>query len=412
MRPGTALATLDHMDGYDAPARPGPDQLSLQIRRLGTAVLSKDLLVASVLLVLQLGGAFAAEYHGRAPSHLDVDAWILVVVGPIALIVWRRHPVAVLWITLAATLGPSGSRSAYLSLVVAFFLAATGGHRRAAWAVIVVGYVGSLWLAPLVWGQSLPSLDAALILGGWLTVLVVAAEVVRMRRERAAERRVAHRVEERRRVSEDRLRMARDLHDVIGHNISLINVQATMGLDLIDADPAQARAALAAIKTVSKDAVGELRAMLAALRHDESDAPRQPAPGLDRLEELVEAARAAGLPVVTEVSGPRLALPSAVDLTAYRIIQESLTNATRHAPGAPVTIRITYQPHAVLLEVLDDGLVMTRIGAAENGWSGGPGSGITGMRERAAAVGGRVDAGVRPGGGFRVAARLPLDAPE
>jgi hypothetical protein len=167
--------------------------------------------------------------------------------------------------------------------------------------VIVVGYVGSLWLAPLVWGQSLPSLDAALILGGWLTVLVVAAEVVRMRRERVAESRAARRVEERRRVTEDRLRMACDLDDVIGHNISLINVQATMGLDLIDADPARARAALAAIKTVSKDALGELRAMLAALRQDEIDAPRQPAPGLDRLDELVEATRAAGLPVVTEV---------------------------------------------------------------------------------------------------------------
>ena len=374
---------------------------------------ANDLLLAGVLLVVQLGGSFAAAHHHRAQSQLDVGAWILVVVGPVALLAWRRHPVAVLWITFVATLGPSGSRAAYFSLVVAFFLAATGGHRRAASAVIVVGYVGSLWLAPLVWGQSMASLDDALILGGWLAVLVVRAEVVRMRRERVAETRAARRAEERRRVSEERLRMARDLHDVIGHNISLINVQATMGLDLIDADPDQARAALAAIKTVSKDALGELRAMLAALRHDETDAPRQPAPGLDRLGELVEATRAAGLPVVTEVSGPRVALPSAVDLTAYRIVQESLTNAARHAPGAPVTIRITYQPHAVLLEVLDDGHVMTRIGAPrERAFSVGLGSGITGMRERAEALGGRLDAGVRPGGGFRVAALLPLVAAE
>jgi signal transduction histidine kinase len=230
-----------------------------------------------------------------------------------------------------------------------------------------------------------------------------------MRLERVAESRAARRAEERRRVSEDRLRMARDLHDVIGHNISLINVQATMGLDLIDSEPAQARAALAAIKTVSKDALGELRAMLTALRQDEMDAPREPAPGLDRLDELVDLTRAAGLPVVIEVSGHRVALPAAVDLTAYRIIQESLTNAARHAPGAPVTIRITYQPQAVLVEVLDDGHAMTRIGAAGgHTFSGEPGSGITGMRERAAALGGRLDAGMRPGGGFRVAARLPL----
>jgi len=400
------------MDGYTTPAEPRAPRLAGRLRRLGSAMSATDLLLAGVLLVVQLGGSFAAEHHHRAQSQLGVVAWILVVVGPVALLAWRRHPVAVLWITLAATLGPSGSRAAYFSLLVAFFLAATGGHRRAAWAVIVVGFVSSVWLAPLAWGQSLTSLDGALILGGWLAVLVVTAEVVRMRRERVAETRAALQAEERRRVSEERLRMARDLHDVIGHNISLINVQAAMGLDLIDTDPDHARAALAAIKMVSKDALGELRAMLAALRQDETDAPRQPAPGLDRVDELVEVTRAAGLPIVTEVSGPRVTLPAAVDLTAYRIIQESLTNVARHAPGAPVTIRITYRPHEILIEVLDDGHVLTSVGASANQpLSMGPGSGIPGMRERAVALGGHLDAGTRPGGGFRIAAHLPLDSP-
>jgi signal transduction histidine kinase len=242
-----------------------------------------------------------------------------------------------------------------------------------------------------------------------MAVLVVAAEVVRMRRERAAESRAVHRAEERRQVSEERLRMARDLHDVIGHNISLINVQATMGLDLIDAQPDQARAALGAIKTVSKDALGELRAMLAALRQDDEGAPREPAPGLGRLDGLVDLTRAAGLHVITEESGRRVQLPAAVDVTAYRIIQESLTNVARHAPGASATIRITYQPNSVLVEVVDDGRVMTSNGASSDGDApAGQGSGIAGMRERAVALGGRLDAGVHPDGGFHVEACLPL----
>ena len=398
------------MAGVDERVGPVTGQWTLRLPRPGGRIARSDLLLAGVVLVLQVGLTALAEAHHRHQSRPGVTEWVLLLVGPLALLAWRRHPVMVLWVTFVATVGPDAPRFSYLSLIVAFFLAAISGHRGAAWTVIVVGYVGALWLAPLVWGQSLASLDAALILGGWLAVLVVAAEVVRLRRERVAETRAARQVEERRRASEERLQMARDLHDVIGHNISLMNVQAAVGLDLMDSHPEQARAALAAIKAVSKDALGELRTMLAALRQDGDEAPRSPAPGLDQLDELVGLTQAVGLHVTVETTGPPVALPAAADLTAYRIVQEALTNVTRHAPGAAVRIRIDYRPEAVMVEIVDTGCPNPRaVAATYDATRAGNGTGIAGMRERATALGGGLEAGLRPGGGFRVSARLPLE---
>jgi len=190
---------------------------------------------------------------------------------------------------------------------------------------------------------------------------------------------------------------------VIGHNISLINVQASMGLDLMDSQPEQARAALSAIKSVSKEALEELRTMLTTLRQDAAAAPRSPAPGLDRLPELIELTRAAGLSVEAEVAGKAPPLPAAVHLAAYRIIQESLTNVACHAGRARVTVRVTYDDTNMHVEIDDDGTA-----PSSSGTPIGTGSGITGMRERAVALGGELSAGFRPGGGFRVSARLPV----
>jgi signal transduction histidine kinase len=388
------------MDNVDHPAsRTG--QLS---RRLDGLDWRRDLALPAVLLVVQLAGAAATVAGHHSPTkHLGSADWVLLVVGPLALVFRRRWPVAVLWVAFAATLTPSGAWSANLSLIVAFFLAATSGHRRAAWVVIVIGYLSSVWLAPLAYGNPVGSLTFALALAGWLAVLVIAAEVVRLRRERTVESRATRALEARRRASEERLQMARDLHDVIGHNISLINVQAGVGLDLMDTQPEQARAALAAIKAVSKDALDELRSMLTALRQGDEDAPRAPAPGLDRLDELVEATRTAGIPVTVQTVGETRSLPAAVDLAAYRIVQESLTNVARHASPATATVRITHSPDELDIEVRDDGRT-----PATNGASPWTGSGIAGMRERADALGGRLQAGPRPGGGFAVTAHLPL----
>jgi signal transduction histidine kinase len=199
--------------------------------------------------------------------------------------------------------------------------------------------------------------------------------------------------------------MARDLHDVIGHNISLINVQAAVGLDLMDSQPDQARAALAAIKVVSKEALNELRTMLTALREDDEDAPRSPAPGLTRLPELVDLTRAAGLSVSIEVRGDVVALPTPVDLA------ESLTNVARHAGPVAATVRLTYETSLLVIEVVNYRRVVVSAGppaAAAGPPAAAAGSGIIGMRERASALGGTLRAGPRAPGGFRVTARLPF----
>jgi signal transduction histidine kinase len=328
--------------------------------------------------------------------------WVLLAVGPVALVARRRHPVLVLWVTLAGTLAPSGTGLTHLSFLVAFFVAATAGELHAALLALALTFAWTIWLAPLAYGYRIPPLNDALLLAGWLVALAIAAEATRIRAERAAATRASRQLDQRRHQSEERLRIARDLHDVIGHNISLINVQASMGLDLMDSQPEQARAALSAIKSASKEALVELRTMLTPLRGDDDVAPRSPAPGLDRLPELIELTRAAGLTVEVEVIGAA-PLPAAVELAAYRIIQESLTNVARHAGRVRVTVRVTYEDATVHVEIDDDGTAPSDGPAAI-----GTGSGIAGMRERATALGGYLSAGFRPDGGFRVSARLPV----
>ena len=364
-----------------------------------------DLALPLVLLAVQLTGAavFGETFRLFGPPRpLGAVDWVLLVVGPVALIAWRRHPVLALWVSLAGMLSTSGF--AHVSFVVAFFVAASAGKRYSAWLVLALAFVWDIWLAPLAYGYGVPPANDALLLAGWLLALVIAAEATRIRAERAAATRANRQTEQRRQQSEERLRIARELHDVIGHDISLINVQASMGLDLMDSQPEQARAALSAIKSASKEALEELRTMLTTLRRDDDDsAPRSPAPGLDRLPELIELTRAAGLSVDVEVAGKAPPLPAAVHLAVYRIIQESLTNVARHAGRARVTVRVAYDDADVRVEIDDDGLAPSAGATAI-----GTGSGITGMRERAAALGGDLSAGFRHGGGFRVSARLPV----
>ena len=373
---------------------------------LRTLSLRRDLALPLVLLAVQLTGAAVAgqTFHLFSPPRsLGAVDWVLLVAGPVALVARRRHPMPALWVCLAATLPwSSGSGWAHVSFIIAFFVAATAGKRYSAWLALAIDFAVAIWLAPLIFDYSYPPLNDTLLLAGWTLAVAIAAEATRFRAERAAATRASRQIEQRRRQSEERLRVARDLHDVIGHNISLINVQASMGLDLMDSQPEQARVALSAIKSASKEALEELRTMLTTLRHDD-DAPRSPAPRLDRLPELIELTRAAGLSVEVEVTGTAPPLPTTVHLAAYRIIQESLTNVARHAGRARVTVRVTYDDADVHVEIEDDGKAPSGADSAI-----GTGSGITGMRERAAALGGGLSAGFRHGGGFRVSARLPV----
>ncbi|WP_410050175.1 sensor histidine kinase [Actinomadura sp. CNU-125] len=202
--------------------------------------------------------------------------------------------------------------------------------------------------------------------------------------------------------------MARELHDVLAHNISMINVQAGVALHLIDDDPGQARTALAAIKEASKEALTEMRSVIGALRAQGETAPRTPTAGLDRLDELLARAESAGLTVEAEITGDRGPLHAGTSLAAFRIVQEALTNVTRHAGPGPVTarVRIAYRDQEIEVRVEDDGRGVSLLDDRPAG------SGIRGMRERAAALGGTFEAGPRPGGGFAVRATLPRDAPD
>lgn len=213
---------------------------------------------------------------------------------------------------------------------------------------------------------------------------------------------MARRQESLRRVGEERLRIARELHDVLAHNVSLINVQAGVALHLLDEHPEQAEPALAAIKQASAETLREMRSVLGTLRQADEHAPRGPAPGLARLEELVERMGSAGLEVRVAVEGQRRSLPAAVDLAAYRIVQEALTNVTRHAGGATARVRLSYGARDLLVEVVNDSRRVPAPAPIVEG------NGIVGMRERAAGLGGEFSAGPRFGG-FLVQARLPLE---
>ena len=381
-----------------------------------------DVAVAALVGVVQLGLTTAVAHRQPDRQPLDLLAYLLLAAGPVAL-VWRwRSPAWVLaavmtsnvvYFALGYPYGP-----AWLSLIVALWTAVTGGARRAAWITAFAGLAAYFTLAALL-GRAEPTtpLSVAAHLG-WLLLVLVAAEValaVRQRRQ-AAERTRAE--EARRRAGEERMRIARELHDVLAHNISLINVQAGVALHLMDEQPGQSRSALVAIKQASSDALGELRSVLDVLRQGDEAPPRAPASGLAQLDSLVAGAEATGINVKARVEGTPRPLPAGTDLAAFRIVQESLTNVARHAGPATATVRIAYGDKDLTVQVDDDGrgaAVDEGLESAsgrrptDSGRPGRPGQGLVGMRERVAALGGELTTGPRPGGGFRVHARLPLD---
>jgi signal transduction histidine kinase len=360
--------------------------------------------------VVHVGGTLLASLHQPERRSIDALALLLLLAGPAALAFRRRYPATVLYVVFASTLAywvigyPRGP--VFLPLVVAFVGAVMAGRRRAAWGSLVLGWLSFSWLGYLLGREKGPSWLAVAGLAAWLLVLATAGDVARTRRDRAAASARAREEEARRRASEERVRIARELHDVLAHDISLINVQAGVALHLIDERPEQARTALANIKQASKDALGELRSVLEVLRQVDEDLPRSPTAGLDGLHGLVSRAAAAGIEVRLEVDGPARPLPPGVDLAAFRIVQEALTNVTRHAGPATATVRVTYGDDDLVVQVDDDGAGGPSPAVAAP--AAGGGNGIRGMRERAAALGGRLDAGPRPGGGFRVRSWLPV----
>ncbi|MFF4277113.1 sensor histidine kinase [Streptomyces sp. NPDC001536] len=367
-----------------------------------------------LITVFVLGGSrFAAEQQMDDRAPLDTFARVLLVVAA-GLLLWRRrYPVVVVFGTAAATMLYLGAGYPYGPVFVTFavgcFSAIVAGHRKAAWTALGLLWAGHVLVAHWLYQWLPPSGDEAAswgsegVVAAWGVAIVALSELARTRREQWVRERVEQAQAARRRADEERLRMARELHDVLAHSISVINVQAGVGLALLDSDPEQARTALTTIKAASKEALGEVRQVLDTLRTP-GDAPRAPAPGLDRLPELVEQAASAGLTVEIEGEAPKLA--PGTDLAAFRIVQEALTNVVRHSGSRHARVHLAQDAGTTLRLRIDDD------GPATGADAGGSGNGLAGMRERAAALGGTIEAGPRPDGGFRVLAVLPLTVKE
>ncbi|MEJ3745357.1 histidine kinase [Actinomycetes bacterium KLBMP 9797] len=337
------------------------------------------------------------------PAAVGFSGYGLLVLSGLALADRHKYPRVNGLIVAGATVAyhvldhPTGLT--FLAPMIAASALVTAGRRWFAWAAATMAY--ALW-AVLNSTTVDGALTAAALVAGLGLCAEVATVVVRGSLRSLREQRRLQEERERRQASEERLRIAAELHDVLGHHLSLINVRAGVGLHLMDRAPDQARAALDTIQQTSAEALREVQAVLNRLYPSGEDAPRAPAPGLDRLDGLTADA---GLPVRTVIGGVPRPLPAGTDRAAYRIIQEALTNVRRHAgPGATVTIRIEYRPEALMVWVDDDGGARAPAPAPA-------GTGITGMRERAAALGGALAAGPAPDGGWRVCAELPAREP-
>ncbi|NEE04281.1 sensor histidine kinase [Phytoactinopolyspora halotolerans] len=369
-----------------------------------------DALVTAVTAVTVMVPPAVAD-----PANISPLGWLVMAVASAAVFFRRDYPLVVTVVTLAASsvylLSPDTDGPIVVTFAIGIYtLMATG---RLAAGVLI----GALAVVATFYGEYGSDAEnlgdlGVLFFAGWLLSVMAIGGAVYNRRAYLleAERRMAEadrnrEQEVRRRTIEERLRIARELHDALGHTISLINVQASAALHRMEKDPEQAGAALGTIKESSQEALQELRTTLGVLRQVDEEAPTAPAPRLSRLADLVDRAGGGEFSVELHVVGePPPALPQAVDLAGYRIVQEALTNVARHSGARTTTVRVRYSADEVVLEIADDGR-----GASP---SAGVGSGILGMTERAGSVGGELHAGPRPGGGFEVRARLPLGETE
>ena len=395
---------------------PGPPPLPERLLlRLGAVTPTGwqvvDVVVAGVAFVgLTLPALLGYPSSDGAPAAVVLFGAATTL--PIA--VRRRWPLGVLVVvTAAAAIGTiAGVRftpfasNAGPAVGLAMYVVAERLPRRTSLTALAATFLVS-WISPAVAMAAHPQQDhnavhAIAALVGWF-----AGDAVRSRRTYRAEL-AAHRRDEadaraQQGIAEERLRISREVHDVVSHNLSVIAVQSGMGRLVFDTQPEEARAALQQVERLSRGALDELRRILdTTVRR--TDSPLAPAPGLGDLPELVEHLTAGGVPVTLEIEGPRAKLPPMLELSAYRIVQEALTNVLKHAPGASARVKVRYGSGDLVVEVIDDGVPDAPI-AAGAGW------GIAGMSERAALFGGSVVAGPVATGGFHVAARLPTPTP-
>jgi len=377
-----------------------------------------DVALAAGLLVASLADWSTKALGGTYPhprwAHLP---FIAVTAVPVAL--RRRWPLPALvafavtqglWLSLLYPASQQPPLVPFVQMLIVVYSAAAyadGRAARAAWFVVGLGVL--LDVMSLAGGKPLGNVAAPDV--SLLIAFSLGLGFARSRRRLEAEQRRAAQLEADRLVAEERAaaaergRIARELHDVISHDVSMIVLQASVERRARGDDAGTTGQALANIESMGRDALAELRRMLGVLRHDGDDAPRTPQPGLDQLPALIEQVQDSGVTVDLVVEGAPTALPASLDLAAYRVVQEALTNIVKHAgSSAASTVFVRYTADSVELEILDEG---ARAPERAPGLPSG-GHGLVGLRERVHLYGGTLEAGHRPGGGYRICARVPV----
>jgi signal transduction histidine kinase len=379
-----------------------------------------DVVLAASLAATMLVELWRSE---RADTEISPLSVTVVVLAALPVLLRRQRPALSLVLAMAMLYAVMATTDIYQtvpfpSMVAGYSLARVSSRRTTILAglalvpfvVAAIAIFGHEMMTTAELPKNLAFVAAPLLLGSAVREQRAARDALVERAETAERTREEEAL---RRVGEERLRIARDVHDVVAHAMVAINVQAGVGAHLLDRDPEQARRTLQDIKKLSGEALDDLRATLGTLRAPEDDeaAPVQPAHGLrelDDLGELGESLRSAGVEVDVDIDPATGTLPASVTTTGYRIVQEALTNVVRHASGSRAQVRVAREDDQVVIDVRDDGRGVVPAGAAA---APGTGSGVRGMRERALAAGGTLEAGPLDAGGWRVLATLPVDRP-
>ncbi|MHB9847678.1 sensor histidine kinase [Streptomyces krungchingensis] len=359
-----------------------------------------DWAIAVSVAALLLGSGLSGQHPA---GQRELFGAVLLAAGGLALLARRRAPLAVLAVTGLCAVGyeAAGFEVLAVSYLVAVYGAVRAGH-RALTAAASVSLLVVLPLTALLFRDG-PTREAFtqarnVLEIAWLIASFAAGEALRQAEQRADEAERTREETARRRADEERLHIARELHDSLTHQISIIKVQSEVAVHVARRRGEQVPETLLAIQTAGREATRELRATLEALRDDDTSPPQS----LEHIPELVERACSMGLDATLTIEGQRQDVPAAVGRTAYRVVQEALTNTARHACATTATVRIDYRPHVLAVQVDDDGKATPDDAPA-------PGLGLLGMRERVIALGGRLRAQPRTGHGFTVQAELPVE---
>ncbi|KUL63429.1 MULTISPECIES: sensor histidine kinase [unclassified Streptomyces] len=373
----------------------------------------------SLLLAFTVGGVFLTRAVAAKEPLALWPGLVLSAVACAVLLRRRSHPLVVLLVTTACIVA-EGLLGYLLTpllmgpMLVAQYTVSLRPDRRTTWYSAVAAAAGIALTGFLATGSPHEWLVGLVNPAAWVLMVASFGGYVRVRREYAvarAEHAAQEREEEaRRRVVQERMRIARELHDVVAHHLALANAQAGTAAHLARSHPDQAIAMIEKLPEVTASALRELKATVGLLRQDTDSQELAPAPGLEQLPQLVATCASAGLDVAVTNEGRPGPLPPGLDLTAYRIVQEALTNVTKHAATPSARVRLDYTPHELTLTITNDAGPRSATAPGSPGRSRG--YGLLGMRERALSVGGTFHAGPRPAGGFEVACVLPLPSSE